>query len=404
VQLQYQDVDRDRRILYTVGFLRAVTTSATGILFGSYIATLGLGGLALGIVGSAGLAGATLAAIAATFLADRLGARRFLIAVTACGALGTAVFALTASPIALAAAAFVGMVNSMGKDRGAALILEQAMLPATTTAEQRTRAIAVYTMLQDIGHALGALVAGIPAWLAASTSLGAIAPYRLVLVQCAAIALVTLVLYAMLRHAPAPAKITLTPDSRGILTKISALFALDGLGGGFLSPALVGFFFIERFGVSGDTVAVLYFGARLLNATSHLGAAWLARRIGLVNTMVFTHIPSSLLLVTVAFAPSFSIAAVLFLIREGLVEMDVPTRQSYVLAVVQPEERAVASGVTTLVRLAAWAVAPAIAGVLMTGDALYVPLVIGATMKITYDLLLWRAFRELRPPEERIEA
>jgi MFS family permease len=392
----------DRRILYTVGFVRAITTSATGILFGSYVAALGLSGMALGAVGSAGLAGATLAAVAATFLADRIGTRRFLIATATLGALGTAAFALTSSPIALAAAAFVGMVNSMGKDRGAQLILEQAMLPATTTDDDRTRTIAVYTMLQDIGHALGALVAGIPAWLA--PSLGPVAPFRAVLGACAVAAAVAIVLYALLRRAPPPAKITLTPASRGIVTKISALFALDGLGGGFLSPALVGFFFIERFGVSGDAVAILYFGARLLNAASHLGAAWLAKRIGLVNTMVFTHMPSSLLLVTVAFAPSFSIAAVLFLLREGLVEMDVPTRQSYVLAVVRPEERAVASGVTTLVRLAAWAVAPVIAGALMAGDALYLPLVIGAVMKICYDLLLWRAFREAKPPEERVGA
>ena len=139
----------------------------------------------------------------------------------------------------------------------------------------------------------------------------------------------------------------------------------------------------------------------MLNAASHLGAAWLARRIGLVNTMVFTHIPSSLLLVTVAFAPSFGVAAALFLVREGLVEMDVPTRQSYVLAVVQPGERTLASGVTNLVRLGAWAIAPSFAGLLMTGDRLYLPLVIGAAMKISYDVMLWRAFRAVRPPEER---
>jgi len=137
-----------------------------------------------------------------------------------------------------------------------------------------------------------------------------------------------------------------------------------------------------------------------MNAASHLGAAWLAKRIGLVNTMVFTHIPSSLLLVTVAFAPNFTVAALLFLLREGLVEMDVPTRQSYVLAVVAPAERTFASGVTNLVRLAAWSVAPAFAGALMLGDSLYLPLVIGAAMKIAYDLLLWRAFRRVKPPEE----
>jgi MFS family permease len=138
-----------------------------------------------------------------------------------------------------------------------------------------------------------------------------------------------------------------------------------------------------------------------MNAGSHLAAAWLARRIGLVNTMVFTHLPSSLLLMTVAFAPTFEVAALLFLLREGLVEMDVPTRQSYVLAVVEPAERTLASGITNLVRLAAWAVAPLLAGVLSGALSLHVPLLVGAAMKIVYDLLLWRAFRAVRPPEER---
>ena len=148
-------------------------------------------------------------------------------------------------------------------------------------------------------------------------------------------------------------------------------------------------------------MGALFFGARVLNAASHWGAAWLARRFGLVNTMVFTHVPSSLLLVTVAFAPSFAVAAVLFLLREGLVEMDVPTRTSYVLAVVRPEERTLASGVTNLVRLGGWAVSPFLAGVLMQGTSLAAPLVLGAGMKIAYDLLLYASFRGLPPPEER---
>jgi MFS family permease len=185
------------------------------------------------------------------------------------------------------------------------------------------------------------------------------------------------------------------------VAKISALFALDGIGGGFLTTAMLSYFFFERFGAREDTIAVLFAAARLLNAVSHLGAAWLAGRIGLVRTMVLTHIPSSLLLVTVAFAPSFAVAAVLFLVREGLVEMDVPTRQSYVMAVVEPDERTLASGITNLVRLGAWAIAPAIAGALMGDDTLYVPLVVGAALKITYDILLWRAFRAVHPPEER---
>jgi MFS family permease len=394
---------RDRRVLYITAFLRAVTTSTIGVASGAYLAMLALDPTAVGIVISCGLAGAAVAALLATFTADRVGRRRFLIATTACGLAGTAWFALAGTPTALALAAFVGMVNGMGRDRGAALVLEQAALPSTATDAARTRVIAVYTMLQDIGHALGALIAGLPALLVERTTLDGLSAHRIVVLGCAACGLGALLLYTRLGPALELARAErprLTAASRAIIAKISALFALDGLGGGFLTTALVSYFFFERFGSSEAMVAALFFGARLMNAGSHLVAAWLASRIGLVNTMVFTHIPSSLLLVTVAFAPSFAVAAALFLLREGLVEMDVPTRQSYVLAVVRPEERTLASGITNLVRLAAWAVAPAFAGLLMTNDRLYLPLVVGAGMKITYDVLLWRAFRAVRPPEE----
>jgi predicted MFS family arabinose efflux permease len=192
----------------------------------------------------------------------------------------------------------------------------------------------------------------------------------------------------------------LSEASRRGLWKISALFGLDSLGGGFLTASLLAFFFFQRFGATEGVVGALFFGARIANAASHLGAAWLAKHLGLVRTMVFTHIPSSLLLVTVAFAPNFPVAAVLFLLREGLVEMDVPTRQSYVMALVRPDERTFASGITNLVRLAGWALAPSFAGLLMQGTSLVAPLFIGAGMKISYDLLLCRAFWHLRPPEE----
>jgi predicted MFS family arabinose efflux permease len=186
-----------------------------------------------------------------------------------------------------------------------------------------------------------------------------------------------------------------------MLWKISSLFGVDSLAGGFLTTALLAVFFYEQFGVSEAAIGLLFFGARVLNAVSHLGAAWLASRIGLVNTMVFTHIPSSLLLMTVPFSPTFPVAAALFLVREGLVEMDVPTRQSYVMAVVRAEERTFASGVTHLVRLVGWATAPAFAGLLMRGLSVGAPLFVGAAMKIAYDVLLYAAFRKQRPPEER---
>ncbi len=395
---------RARRLLYASAFVRAMATSTAGVTVGSFLGRLDARGSELGIVVSAGLAGGAVAAIAATLVADRIGRRRFLVATSLLGVAGTVAFALASSPLALAAGAFVGMVNGMGKDRGAAQILEQAVLPGMAPAAERTQVIARYTMLLDLGHAVGALLAGAPAWLARATSLTGAAPHRVTFLACAACGLVAIAIYGALGdalEADAAPRVALTPRSRSIVVRISSLFAIDSLAGGFLTTAMLAYFFFERFGVSAAAVAVLFFGARLLNAVSHLGAAWLAKRIGLVNTMVFTHVPSSLLLVTVAFAPSFPVAAALFLVREGLVEMDVPTRQSYVLAVVEPTERTVVSGITMLVRLAAWAVAPAFAGLFMTGDTMFLPLVIGAAMKIGYDILLWRAFRGIKPPEER---
>jgi MFS family permease len=352
-----------------------------------------------------GLIGAALAAVLATFFADSFGRRRFLIGLALLSVVGTLAFAMSSSPVTLALAAFIGMLNGMGKDRGAALSVEQAVLPGTTTPEKRTEVIAWYTMLQDLGHATGALLAGIPTLLEVSTSLREENPQRVTLIGCAMIGLVSVFLYARLNSSievkQTGARQPISPHTRAVLQKISALMSIDAIGGGFLTTALLSYFFFTRFGASEGVIGALFFAARVMNAISHLGAAWLAKRIGLVNTMVFTHIPSSFLLATVAFAPNFPVAAVLFLLREGLVEMDVPTRQSYVMAVVEPEARTFASGVTNLVRIASWAVAPAFAGALMVGDSMYLPLVIGAAMKVTYDLLLWKAFKDLPPPEEQ---
>lgn len=393
-----------RRILYATAFLRALTTSLIGVLLGVYLARNDVTGAAFGAVVSAGLLGAALAAVAATFLGDRIGRRRFLVIVTVASVVGTIAFALSSHALALSVAAFVGMLNGMGKDRGAALILEQAALPSLVAETDRTQTIAWYTMLQDLGHGAGAALAGLVTVLGATVEVPGAGAHRVLLLGSAALTAGTLLLYRRLGHAlDSTASLGfagLSMRSRAILTRISALFALDSLGGGFLTAAMLSYFFFERFGVNEASIGGLFAAARLMNAVSHLGAAWLARRIGLVNTMVFTHLPSSFLLMTVAVAPSFEVAAVLFLLREGLVEMDVPTRQSYVLAVVAPEERTLASGVTNLVRLTAWAVAPVLAGALSSGDNLHVPLMIGAAMKIVYDLLLWRAFRSVRPPEE----
>jgi MFS family permease len=397
---------RDRRLLGAAAFLRACATSTTGIVLGSFLASHGSGGETAGLIVSAGLAGAAVASLAATWIGDRVSRRRLLAALAGLTAAGTLALAFVSGRHAMAAVAFLGAVNGMGKDRGAALIVEQAALPSTTDAAGRTRAFAIYNLLQDAGHALGALIASVPALARSHAGSSATSAGQLGLGLAALLAAGALPLYAVLsRSVDAGAASvglagSVSPATRRVVARVSALFALDALGGGFLTTALVTLFFRQRFGVDESVIGPLYFAARVLNAGSHVGAAWLARRIGLVNTMVFTHIPSSLLLVTVAFAPSFPIAATFFLLREGLVEMDVPTRQSYVMAVVRPEERTYASGVTHLVRLAGWAVAPAFAGVFMSGVGLGVPLMVGAALKVTYDVLLYLSFRGLVPPEE----
>jgi MFS family permease len=394
----------DRRILYAGTLLRSLGTSLTGVLLGIYLAKLNFGAAQIGLVVGVGLAGAAVAALLVTLAGDRIGRRKALAGIAIAGAVGTVVVSATSQLAILAAAAFAGMLNGMGRDRGASLVLDQAMLPETTDDEHRTLSFAWYSVFQDVGHSLGALLAAVPVAVQWAWQVDELTSIRLVVAGNAILLLVTAFLYGHL--SPAVEQRKQRTDTSALkqtppwLWQISALFGLDSLAGGFVTTSLLSFFFFERFAATEVGIGLLFFGARVANAGSHLGAAWLAKRIGLVNTMVFTHIPSSLLLVTVAFAPNFPTAAVLFLVREGLAEMDVPTRQSYVMAIVKPEQRTFASGVTNLVRLSGWAVAPTLAGYLMQGTSLAAPLFVGAGMKVSYDLLLFVAFHNRRPPEE----
>ncbi len=395
----------DRTLLYAAAFLRSLATGVVGVLIGIYLARIGLDPAATGVVVAAGLAGVAASALIVTLFGERMGRRRSLVVVSLAAAGGGLAMLLVSDIFPITAAAFLGMINGMGRDRGASVVIDQAILPATLPDEKRTSAFAWYNVTQDAGHALGGLLAAAPTLLSGVFAFEETTALRLTLAGAACLPLVTAILCARLSPAieiprPAARRARVTPESRRILWKISALFAVDSLAGGFLTTALLSFFFYERFGAGEGTIGLLFFGARVANAASQLGAAWLAGRFGLVNTMVFTHIPSSVLLATVPFAPSFPVAAALFLLREGLVEMDVPTRQSNVMAVVRPEERTIASGVTHLVRLASWAAAPAFAGLLMKGLSLGAPLFVGAGMKIAYDVLLYAAFRGRRPPEE----
>ncbi|HVI79972.1 MAG TPA: MFS transporter [Candidatus Acidoferrum sp.] len=400
-------MSRDLFIINTTAFLRSFTFGLTGVVLGIYLFRVGLSSSSIGVVVAAGLLGSALATIGVTTKADSAGRRRTLVVLSLLGAIGALALAFTPALPVLLVMAFVGMLNGTGTDRSAAFTLEQAIIPGLVPDVSRTWGLAWYNVVLDTAGSLGALAAALPLLLQRWLGLPLLASYRTVFFGCAFLGVVGAILYpfgsAAVELSKSATEATphhVSPASKKVVTKLASLFSLDAFGGGFLTDALVAYWFFRRFGVAEQSLGLLFFAVHLLNAVSHLGAAWLARRIGLVKTMVFTHLPSSLFLVAAAFAPSLKVAIVLFLCREALVEMDVPTRQSYVAAVVLPSERTFASGIANLSRNIFWAVGSSIAGFLMQNVAFSAPLVIGGGAKISYDLLLYRAFRNLRPPEE----
>jgi MFS family permease len=399
---------RDLALINAAGFLRSFGVGLMGVVLGIYLFRTGLTSLAIGLVIAAGLAGAALATLLVSLVADRVGRRSFLLILSLLSGVAGLALAVSPSLPVLVTFAFVGMLNGTGTDRSAASALDQAIIPGLVSDIKRTWILAWYNVLLDGGGALGAMLAALPILLQRQLSVSVLHSYRLVFFGYFGLYLAVAALYLFLSPAVevatpgglTPTKTKIAPESRRIVAKLTALFSLDAFGGGFLTDALVAYWFFRRFGIGEESLGLVFFAVHILNAVSHLGAAWLARHIGLVKTMVFTHLPSSLFLIAVPFAPSLKVAILLFLCREALVEMDVPTRQSYVAAVVLPNERTFASGFTNLARNVFWAVGSTVAGFVMQNIAFSAPLAIGGGMKIAYDLALFRAFRKIRPPEE----
>jgi len=355
--------------------------------------------VALGLAGNA--AGTALVATHA----DRIGRRRSLVLASALAATGLALVAVATRPVLLGLAALVGMVNGMGRDRGPAQTVDQSLLAGLVPAGGRTAAFTRYAFTQDVLGALGSLGAGLPAVLATRFNVGPVVAYRWTLLGAAAVSLVPVVLYARVREAvpsvpPLAGAVRLGTESRRRVAGLVRLFALDSLGGGFLAGSILSYWFFRRYGLDGAALGSVFFAARGLNAVSYFAAAALARRLGLIRTMVVTHLPSSLVLIVLPFVATPWLAIALFLLRESLVQMDVPARQSYVAAVTAPGERTFALGVTSLARNLGWAVGPGLAGAAMGLVGLGAPLFGGAALKIVYDLALYASYRHVRPPEE----
>jgi len=334
-----------------------------------------------------------------------VGRRRAAVIATALSGTGLVGLALAGASPLLPLVALVGMVNGMGRDRGPLQTIDQSVLADTTDGHGRTTALARYTLVQDVAGAGGALVAGAPALLSSVAGLSTTTALRLTFMGLGMIAMLPIIFYLAIPRGPAsrhgPVRVPLSRESRQRLARLSALFAIDSLGGGFLAGSVVAFWFFERFALGAALLGVVFFAARGLNAVSYPIAARLARRFGLVNTMVFTHAPSSMLLLALPLIASPSLAIALFCARELLVEMDVPTRQSYVAAVTKYGERTLALGATGIVRTAGWALGAWLAGLSMARFGIGAPLVVGASLKLVYDMALYVAFRRLQPDRQR---
>ena len=376
-----------------------------GVIFGVYLFRLGHNSVEIGILTAAGLAGATIATAWITWSGDRLGRKKALILLAAFSIAGGVGLAFVSSFTGLLLLVFAGMVNAMGTDRSASYVIEQAALPNLVSDRDRTWTFSWYHLVLDAGGALGALAAALPIILYRWRAVPIPTAYAAVFLGYSGLGLASAIAYSFVSKGIETATTrqetpTVSSASKKHVFGLARLFAIDSFGGGFLTDAVVAYWFFRRFGISEVQLGALFFVIHILNALSHLGAAWLAEKIGLLKTMVFTHLPSSVFLIAVPLAPNFTIAAALLLAREALVEMDVPTRQSYVAAVVNPHERTFAAGVTNLSRSAFWAIASAISGVLMQNLTFSAPLIAGGSIKIGYDVLLYRKFRHIRPPEE----
>jgi len=390
---------------------RSVRLFAYGLLSVTLVLHLSAAGLSdrrIGLLLSLTLAGDTALSLWVTTRADRAGRRRMLAlgGVLMVGA-GVA-FAASADFWVLLLAATAGIISPAGNEVGPFLAIEQAALSQVLPDGARTRAFAWYALCGSLATALGALVGGALAEGLQRTGLSPLSAYRGLALGYAALAVVLLALFSRLGaevEAPAgaaPAGRLGLGRSRGVVARLSALFALDAFAGGFIVQSLVAWWFHRRFGVGERGLGALLFGANLLAGLSALAAGRLAQRFGLLATMVFTHLPSNALLLLVPLMPTLPLAVGVLLVRFSISQMDVPTRQSYTMAVVEPGERAAAAGVTGIARTVGASLAPMLAGPLYASAALSgLPFYLAGGLKIAYDLLLWRSFRRLRPREER---
>ena len=399
---------RDAWLLFTARAVRMSGYGAVGLVLVLYLAAAGFGAAEIGLLLTLTLVGDTLISLYLTTHADSIGRRRTLVIGALLMAGAGVVFAGGSGFIVLLIAATLGVISPSGSEVGPFLPIEQASLTEVTPADRRTGIYAWYNLTGSVATAVGALVAGFVVTALRDAGWAELDAYRVILLSYGIRGLLLIPIVRSVSAAvevpPVDVSISRTLGlhrSRGIVGQLSALFALDAFGGALIVQSLLAFWFFQRFGLSEAVIGAIFFGANILAAVSALAAARIARRIGLINTMVFTHLPSNVLLMLVPLMPTVELAILVLLLRFSISQMDVPTRQSYTMAVVDPDERSAAAGVTGIARTTGAALSPLIAAPLFAIPGLAsVPFFLSGGLKIVYDLTLWKLFRSRRPPEE----
>ena len=404
----------DGRGLFLLRTLRMFGYGFLAVVLVLYLAAIGLDSLAIGIVLTLTLVGDVAVSLWLTTHADRFGRRRVLIVGALLVVLAGLVFSTSSWLFVLVLAGVIGVISPTGNEVGPFLAVEQAALTQIVHDRRRTATFAWYNLIGYVATATGSLTAGLLSQVLLGRGLDPADAYRAVVIGYALIGLVmAFVAWRLGPAVEAPPRAADAADdgirrrlglgrSRSIVLRLSALFALDAFAGGFIPQSLMAYWFHLQFGVEPAVLGAIFFAANLLAAVSSLSAARIARRIGLIDTMVFTHLPSNVFLILVPLMPTLPLAVLMLLLRFSLSQMDVPTRQSYVMAVVEPDERSSAAGVTGIARTVGAALPPSISTVLVASAGFAaIPFYLAGGLKILYDVLIYRDFRRVRPPEER---
>ena len=407
-------LSRDGWLLFVTRFARLFAYGSLSVILVFYLIGLGLTEPQVGLVLTLTLVGDVIVSLYLTTRADRIGRRRMLIVGSVLMAAAGLAFACTSNLLFLVIAGTIGVISPSGNEVGPFLSIEQAALSHIVPATARTEVFAWYTLTGSLATALGALCGGGLVQALEHTATTHLQSYRAVVFLYAALGAALAFLFLRLSTSvevspvsdgPAPssslASIFGIARSRNVVLKLSGLFALDSFAGGFVVQSFAAYWFYLRFGVQPAALGAIFFWANVIAGISALLATRLAARIGLIRTMVVTHLPSNILLILVPLMPNLSLAVLVLLLRFSISQMDVPTRQSYTMAVVPPEERSAAGGFTGVARTTGAALSPLLAGFLFARPSLIsTPFFIAGTLKIIYDLLLYKQFVAVRPPEE----